>query len=202
MLDKSVGGHPIVEATQQFADHSDDKLVESYLLGQAGAFDALYARYKGPIYRFFLRQLPTAQANDAFQETWTKLISNLSGYQPRGLFSAYIFRLAHNVVFDHHRRVMRDGGHTKAIPDSEVMLQAPAPDAPVDEQVSQSQLQQLLDAEIRKLPINQRTVWLIKQETNLSLADIATLTGSSVEGVKSRLRYATDKLKAGLKRYV
>ena len=54
---------------------------------------------------------------------------------------------------------------------------------------------------IARLPHHQREVWILKQETNLSTRDIAKITHASEEGVKSRLRYATDKLKAGMAGY-
>ena len=72
----------------------------------------------------------------------------------------------------------------------------------VAEQVSRAELRTLLYEQIAALPVNQRTVWLIKQETQLNHSEIAELTGTSLEGVKSRLRYANEKLKAGMQRYV
>ena len=181
-------------------DLSDDLLVLNYQRGDSASFEKLYNRHKGAIYRFFLRQLPPAQANDGFQETWTKLITNIDKFEPRGAFQAYLFKLAHNVLMDHHRQSMRASARRaegEIEPDDIV-----AEGSDVTEQVSAAELRQLLHAEIALLPINQRTVWLIKQETRLNHTEIAELTGTSLEGVKSRLRYANEKLKAGMQRYV
>jgi len=177
-------------------DDSDDALVLRYRQGDSGAFELLYERHKGPIYRFFLRQLAPAQANDGFQETWTKLISNVDKFEPRGAFQAYLFKLAHNVLMDYHRLAMRSGISDNA--PSDIVEE----ESDVAGKVSDMQLRTLLHAEIARLPLNQRTVWLIKQETQMNLSEIAELTGATLEGVKSRLRYANEKLKAGMQRYV
>jgi RNA polymerase sigma factor (sigma-70 family) len=66
----------------------------------------------------------------------------------------------------------------------------------------QTQLAERLFGEIRKLPIAQRSVWILKQESGLGLKEIADLTNSTVEGVKSRLRYANEKLRTGMQKYV
>jgi RNA polymerase sigma factor (sigma-70 family) len=178
---------------------SDDDLLLRYQRGDAASFEQLYARHKGPVYRFFLRQLPPAQANDGFQETWTKLISNLDKFEARGVFQAYLFKLAHNVLMDHHRKSMRPINQTTNAVETED-IEAEGSD--VAEQVSRAELRTLLYEQIAALPVNQRTVWLIKQETQLNHSEIAELTGTSLEGVKSRLRYANEKLKAGMQRYV
>jgi RNA polymerase sigma-70 factor (ECF subfamily) len=175
---------------------SDDTLVLAYLRGNAAAFDTLYERYKGPIYRFLQRQLDESRAHDAFQDTWTKLISTLPNYKRSGKFGAYLFRIAHNVLMDEYRK----NKHFVAAddPETESIDQA----ADVERQVDEQLFRRKLYDEIARLPINQRTVWLIKQESQFSLKEIANLTGSSVEGVKSRLRYANEKLKKGMRRYV
>lgn len=160
------------------------------------SFETLYQRHRGPIYRFLLRQLPDAQANDAFQEVWTKLVANIHNYAPQGKFQAYVFTLAHNALMDHHRQRMRDG----IAPDQIDELADQHPE--FSEQIDQQRLQHQLRHELKKLPINQRTVWIMRQETQLSLAEIARVTQTSLEGVKSRLRYANDKLQAGMRRYV
>ncbi len=175
---------------------SDDQLMARYVAGDMSAFETLYARHKGALYRFFLRQLPQAQAQDSYQETWSKLIASAGKYQAKGLFQAYLFKLAHNVLTDQHRKNMR---HQSVEVDPDTLLD---PTPGLTEQISRDEIRQSLHNEIAKLPVNQRTVWLIKQETPLSLADIATLTNTTLEGVKSRLRYANEKLKAGMQRYV
>ena len=100
---------------------------------------------------------------------------------------------------DYHKKHMRNSEYT----DSQQALDViPAKDRDSAEHLIQDEMRTALYAEIRKLPINQRSVWILKQETNLSIKQIAELTSTSLEGAKSRLRYARETLKAGMQRYV
>ena len=177
-------------------EESDDALVLHYLDGDAMAFESLYRRYRGPLFRFFRRQVSEPVANDAFQDTWSKLISSLTAYEPRDAFAGYLFTIAHHVLTDINRREMRNpSGSAEAL---EVLESAQHTEAMVERE----ELQQRLMQEVHKLPHAQRSVWLLKQESGLSLTEIAEATSSTLEGVKSRLRYANRKLLAGMQRHV
>ena len=68
------------------------------------AFAALYERYLGPVYRYCYVRLGSREAaQDATSDVFLKAFAGLSGYRG-GVFAAWIFRIAHNVVTDRHRR--------------------------------------------------------------------------------------------------
>ena len=72
--------------------------MSAYAEGDASAFDVLYERHKGPLYRYFARQLSESEANDCFQALWEKLIGNRDRYRADvvpGLRSAGARRTAH-----------------------------------------------------------------------------------------------------------
>src|SRR5688572_8455172 len=76
-----------------------------YRDGDARAFEALYARHKGPLYRYFLRLArPAAVAEELFQDAWTNLIRARANYEVRAKFTTWLYRLAHNRLVDHYRR--------------------------------------------------------------------------------------------------
>lgn len=177
---------------------SDDQLLSRYLLNDQEAFARLYERHKGPVYRFFLRQLPEDAAHDAFQETWAKVIANAHKYKAEGKFRSYLFTLAYNVLHDWQRKQMR----TSALVTEQIETEELEADTDVATTAEQAQLVALLNTEVAKLPITQRAVWLLKQESGLSLGEIAQLTNTTLEGVKSRIRYANAKLKSGMQKYV
>ena len=185
------GAHGASAATPQ-PSHTDDELLAAYLAGDAMAFETLYNRHKGPLYRYFVRQLNQSDAHDAFQNTWSKLLNAAARYKAEGKFQAYLFKLAHNEIMDHHRRQIR-------------IVDTQPPELTTESLESQTarvQLRERLGEEIAKLPLQQRATWVLQQETALSLKEIAELTQSTVEGVKSRLRYAKNALKAGMQKYV
>ena len=181
---------------QASAEATDEALMSAYAGGDAIAFDVLYERHKGALYRYYRRQLSDAEASDCFQALWEKLISNRDRYRPHGAFRSYLFTIAHNILMDHYRKQKRFAEDADTDPEALVS------DVPGPEGVHlRSQLRERLHALIRALPAHQREVWLLRQETDFSAADIARVTGTSEEGVKSRLRYARDKLKQGMARY-
>ncbi len=166
--------------------------MSAYLRGDAAAFERLYDRHKGALYRYFGRQLAEASAHDCYQETWLKLVRAKTAYTPIGSFKAYLYTLAHNVLMDQFRKQMRTPEAGADDPDNLT------DGSSVEATVNRSQLLEHLHRNLKSLPIHQREAWLLKQETGLTLKEIAALTKTSEEGVKSRLRYANTKLKAGM----
>ena len=84
---------------------SDETLMLAYCDGDAAAFEVLYQRYRGALYRYFLRQCRhPATAEELFQDVWMRLVRARKAYEPRARFSTYIFHMAHNHFIDHYRR--------------------------------------------------------------------------------------------------
>lgn len=87
------------------AGSSDEELMLCYRDGEAGAFVALYARHKGGLYRYLLRQCRNAAlAEELFQDVWMNLIRARAGYVVTAKFTTYLYRLAHNRLIDHYRK--------------------------------------------------------------------------------------------------
>ncbi len=182
----------------------DEELMKAYAAGSQRAFEILYARHKGVLYRYFLRQLGDERANDCFQNLWMRLIKARDRYEPSGAFHSYLFTLAHNVLMDEHRKSMRNPVYRAdelETLDNGSQVTEPAIDGSIDRTVDRDRLRNRLHQLLLTLPFAQREAWVLRQETELSTKEIAELTDTSEEGVKSRLRYATSKLKAGMARY-
>ncbi|TMG84796.1 MAG: RNA polymerase sigma factor [Betaproteobacteria bacterium] len=180
---------------------SDEDLMLAYATGDAAAFDALYARHKGGVYRYFLRQCRHAGAVDElFQDVWMNLIRARATYTASAKFTTYLYRLAHNRLIDYYRT---NGHVTLVSADDEsyedIVVSLPASSAlQPDRRAENRQLGERLKAAVAALPAPQREAFLLQHEGGLSLAEIAELTGAGVETVKSRLRYAVSKLKTDL----
>ncbi len=170
---------------------TDEKLMQQYAKGDAKAFDQLYARHRGPLYRYFNRQVNDAvTANDLYQGAWEKIIKARENYRPNAPFKAWMYTIAHNHLVDHYRRLQpEDPIETDILSDRQP--------GPVQGAIGEEQNEQL-KAGITALPAEQRNTLLLKLETGLKLEEIASLTGVSRETVKSRLRYAVNKLKRSL----
>jgi RNA polymerase sigma-70 factor (ECF subfamily) len=176
----------------------DEDLMHAYGAGDADAFDELYERHKGAVFRYFTRQLPAAEANDCFQNVWLKLINARERYQENAPFVNYLFTLAHNVLMDHFRSTRKL--IATAPEEFEAMADGDDPVGGIDA-VSRERLRERLMKLIAALPFHQREAWLLQQEAGMSHEAIANVTDATEEGVKSRLRYARQKLKTGLQAY-
>ena len=164
----------------------------AYARGEAAAFEALYKRHRGALYRFMLRSIKQrAVAEELFQEAWIRVIGSRSRYSPQARFTTWLYTIAHNLLVDHWRRK----GLTLVQLDEDAMLAAP--DNPARQAEARESLARLLQA-IEALPAAQREAFLLHEEAGLSVAEIAAVTGAGEEAAKSRLRYAMAKLKAAV----
>ena len=177
-------------------DDSDEALMLAYAAGDAAAFGQLYARHRGRLYRYLLRQLrDNALADEFFQDVWQKVVGARAGWRPDASFATWLYTIAHHRLGDHWRSLK----HRPAAPhDAEERLARVAdpetPERVLSEFERRRQLQLALDA----LPEEQREVLLLRLEQELTLEEIGRITGVGRETVKSRLRYAMDKLRAGV----
>jgi RNA polymerase sigma-70 factor (ECF subfamily) len=172
-------------------ERSDEELVMAWAQGSMAAFETLYARWRGPLYRYFLRLAgDPAQANDLYQGCWEKVIRARRRYRPRAPFRAWLFRVAHNHAMDGFRRAEPLAGLDEADP-------ASTQPGPADAAESAERAARLADA-LAGLPPEQREAVLLKLEGGLDLETIAEVTGVGRETAKSRLRYATARLKNAL----
>jgi RNA polymerase sigma-70 factor (ECF subfamily) len=182
------------------AESSDEELMLLYRDGDAGAFDALYARHKGGLYRYLLRQCrDPALAEELFQDVWMNLTRARASYTVQAKFTTYLYRLAHNRLIDHYRKhahavVASFDDEGDPLLESLVDDHAQPPDTAYDVKRQASELLKL----IGELPAPQREAFLLQQESGMSLEEVAAATGVSRETVKSRLRYATARLRQGM----
>jgi len=180
---------------------SDEDLMLAYAAGDAAAFDALYARHKGHVYRYLLRQCRQGVAVDElFQDVWMNLIRARGSYTPSAKFATYLYRIAHNRLIDHYRasgQVRLVSADDEAHEEAVAALPAARGLEP-EARAENRELEERLKGAVASLPPLQRDAFLLQQEAGLSLNEIAELTGVGVETVKSRLRYAVNKLRNDL----
>lgn len=189
---------PTMDATpfHDHADASDDALMRAWTGGDLAAFEVLYGRHRTRLHHFLLRQLrDPGLADEVFQDTWQRVVAAGADWTPDAAFATWLYRIARNRVADHWRARQ----HRPPPPGDaeERTLRVEDPDTPerrLDAYERHRDLQQALDA----LPGEQREVVLLRLEQELTLDEIGAITGVGRETVKSRLRYAMDKLRAAL----
>ncbi len=176
----------------------DDELMLRYRGGDAVAFEALYRRHRAPLYRFLLRQLgDAAAAEEIFQDVWMRVIDSRGRYQARARFGSWLYAIAHNRLMDTYRAAGR--ADFAGEEESERALEnLPADELPAHVWLDRKRAAERLFAALARLPEAQREAFLLQQEGELSVEEIAAATGVSRETAKSRLRYAVAKLRASL----
>ena len=179
-----------------FVEKTDEQLMMAYVEGDMRSFEALYERHRAPLYRYVLRQVGNHQAtaDEVFQEVWSSVITSRSQYKATAKFSTYLYSIAHNRTTDHFRRsavrlVDPIEYETDELPSNTI---DPANQLTADDCI------ELLQKLVAALPNDQRNVFVLRQESHHSIAEIAEITSSTNEATKSRLRYAVKKLRAPL----
>lgn len=179
----------------------DGELMLRYASGDLRAFEALYGRHRSALYRYLARHTRDPEvANDIFQEVWSRVISSRSRYEPRAKFSTFLYRIAHNCFIDHCRRASARQDRANVSNeefDLEKALPAPPADLP-DARAEHAQTLMRYRSALASLPSEQRDTFLLYEESGLTLEEIGSITGVSMETAKSRLRYALSKLRNAL----
>ena len=177
-------------------ERSDEALMLDYAAGEAEAFEPLYSRHRGPLFRFILRQVRVqATAEELFQDVWQRVITARDRYRPEAKFSTWLYQIASNRLTDHWRAASH---RPMASEDDMARLEREADDDTPDHALSVFEERRRLQVALEELPPDQREAVVLRLEQELSLEAIAEITGVGRETVKSRLRYAMDKLKSRL----
>jgi RNA polymerase sigma-70 factor (ECF subfamily) len=180
------------------SEASDEELMLRYGKGDAGAFEALYRRHRLPLYGFLLRQVGNKDtAEELFQDLWMRVVNSRGRYEVRAKFTSWVYAIAHNRLMDFYRANGRASFLSHEESES-VLEDLPAVEIAADLRLDRKRGMERLFAALTDLPGAQREAFLLQQEGELSIEEIAAATGVSRETAKSRLRYAVAKLRASL----
>lgn len=180
----------------------DETLMLRYAAGDAGAFDLLYQRHKARMFRFCVRMCgDRGRAEEVFQDAWLNLVQARDRYRVEARFVTFLYQIARNRMID----VLRRDGRIAFSLDDEAgepvaaALRADAssePDRVLERKTDVERIVAALDA----LPPAQREAFLLHEEGEMTLEEIGAVTGVGRETVKSRLRYALQRLRDALGR--
>jgi RNA polymerase sigma-70 factor (ECF subfamily) len=179
----------------------DAALMLRYRDGDMRAFEILYARHKGGVYRYLQRMCRSPEvANDLFQEVWSKVIGSRERYEVRAQFNTFLYRIAHNCAVDHFRRADKPHSQAQDVDELADSLSGAAHEQP-EARAAETQLRADFRRALDQLPPEQRDVFVLYEESGLTLEEIGRITGVAMETAKSRLRYALTKLRATLRQH-
>ncbi|HFE46218.1 MAG TPA: RNA polymerase sigma factor [Nannocystis exedens] len=186
---------------------SDESLMADFREGDAAAFEILMTRHRRGILNFLYRSVNNqSRAEELLQEVFLRVIRAKARYQQTARFSTWLYTIARNLCVDESRRAKfrrhlsldaprrgRDGGQRESMLDGTA-----ADDVRVDDQAMGPTIQNRLKQAIDRLPEDQREVFLMRQLSGLSFKQIGEAVGAPENTVKSRMRYALEKLRGDL----
>lgn len=172
---------------------TDDVLVTMYAKGNNQAFDILLDRYKNKLYSYIYFIVRNEElTEDIFQETFVKAIVTIQQgrYTADGKFSAWLTRIAHNLVIDFFRQERNENVVSNDETETDLFNNVNLSDDNIETQLVNEQVlrdvKRLMDA----LPDNQREVVYMRFYQDLSFKEIAEITGVSINTALGRMRYA------------
>lgn len=190
--------------SQQFDQQSSDEQLmstfsQTHDANSHRAFEFLYQRHKGPLFRFIKKSINHKQdAKEVFQELWFKIINGKQKYDPKQKFTTWAYTIARRLIIDQFRKTGRMAELTRVNNNSDIQivhnLKQP------ENEFEAKQIAKELNHAISLLPPNQQQVFIMKHESGLNIKEIAQITEQPFEQTKSQYRYAVQKIKSALER--
>lgn len=175
--------------------------------GDASAFETLVARHQRGIFNYVLRSVrDRGRSEEVLQEVFLRVVRAKDRYERSAKFTTWVYAIARNLCVDESRRARfrdhqsldakrpgRDGDQGATL-----LSRMPAPDVPTDAAAEAPKLRRRLADAVDALPDDQREVFLMRQMGGLSFRDIGETLGVPENTIKSRMRYALEKLRQQL----
>lgn len=207
---RTVSDGKSAKAGYDASEVTDELLMVRYQRGDRDAFSSLVRRHKARIYNFILRQIrDRAVAEEVAQEVFLRIVQKASDFKHEARFSTWMYTIARNLCIDHLRkqalrkhpsldesRGSEPGGRTLG-----ETIQDRHPRSSVERTAVAKEFHQTVLRAVEALPAEQKEVFLLREIGNLAFKDIAELTGTGENTVKSRMRYALERLQQALSEF-
>ena len=171
---------------------TDDQLVANYAKGSNEAFDVLLSRHQSRVFSYILHIVKNRDlADDIFQETFVKAIMTIKQgrYTENGKFSAWITRIAHNLIIDYYRQEKSENTVSADDDDVNFLNRKDLCDDNIEDKIV-DQIHRDVKRIVDALPDSQREVLVMRYYRNMSFKEIADATNVSINTALGRMRYA------------
>lgn len=192
-------------------DVTDEALMMRFQGGDRDAFASLVRRHKTAVYNFVLRQVrvPSA-AEDLVQDVFVKVVQSAADFKHEARFSTWTYAIARNVCIDHLRKMSlrRHPSLDQRAPSEDAdgptlgeRMADSRPGSSVERSAMGAEVGQMVARAVEALPPDQREVFLLREIGNVPFKEIAEIVGVPENTVKSRMRYALERLQQALADY-
>jgi RNA polymerase sigma-70 factor, ECF subfamily len=190
------------------AQPTDEDLMVAYQQGEVRAFEVLLTKHRKPIFNFILRFVGDKEtAEDVLQETFMRVIRGAETYKRQAKFTTWVYTIARNLCVDMSRRRKHRKHASLDAPigsddNAGTLLDVvPSADMSSERQTINKQLHAEMQRAIDGLQEDQREVFVLREFMDMPFKEIAEVVGVSENTIKSRMRYALEKLRLELDRY-
>ena len=194
--------------TTESRDVADEALLERFRTGEARAFEELMRRHRTGLYNFILRSVRQREtAEEILQDTWLRIVQGAGEFQRASKFSTWAYTVALNLCIDHARKAALrkhpslDQGARDSDDGPSLGETVKDTRAHPDRDAVGRELQVRLSDAIASLPADQKEVFLLREYSDLAFKEIAAIVGAPENTVKSRMRYALERLQEALAEY-
>jgi RNA polymerase sigma-70 factor (ECF subfamily) len=185
---------------------TDEALMAAYQKGDVAAFGELVARHEKRLWNFLRRFVrDKATAEDLLQEVFLRVVKSAVQWQPSAKVSTWLFTIARNLCTDQARRAefrqAESLDQAKAGEEGSGLRRidrVAANSGDAEKEAMGREIASLVDRAVGELPVEQREVFLMREVMDMSFAEIAAQVGASEPTVKSRMRYALQRLRSSL----
>jgi RNA polymerase sigma-70 factor (ECF subfamily) len=177
--------------------------------GDRAAFTLLVRKHQTPLYNFVLRHLrSTSLAEEVVQDAFVRVVHSAAEFKHEARFSTWLYTIARNLCIDQTRK-----NALRRHPSLDEPVRADGADGPtlgdhtadgganVERAAGATEIRERVLAAIETLPEEQREVFLMREISNLPFKEIAEIVGASENTVKSRMRYALERLQGALSEF-
>ena len=187
-------------------DLKDEALMERYRGGDVRAFEVLFDRHRRSVYSFILKYVSDqGRAEEILQETFLRVIKKQRTFKRRSKFSTWLYTIARNLCIDKLRRMKHRKARSLDQPlkrdekDGQKLYdKIPGKDRDAESSVLDCEIRQRVEEAVAQLPDDQKEVFLLREVSRLPFKEIAEVVGCPENTVKSRMRYALERLRKSL----
>ena len=188
---------------------TDEALMVRFQSGDRSAFALIVRRYQTSLFNFALRQLRSGPAaEEVVQDAFVRVVQKAADFKHEARFSTWLYTIARNLCIDHVRK-----GSLRRHPSLDEARRGENGEGPtlgeqtadergnVERAAVSVEIRERVMVAVSQLPDEQREVFLLREISNLPFKEIADIVGVPENTVKSRMRYALERLQSALSEF-
>jgi RNA polymerase sigma-70 factor (ECF subfamily) len=188
---------------------TDEALMTRFQGGDRHAFTLLVRRHQSPLFNFALRYLRSSPAaEEVVQETFVRVLHGAAGFMQASRFTSWLYAIARNLCIDLLRKQAQrrhpsldEPMHTEDEPGTTLGERSADGRTSVERAAVSTEIRERLLSAVAQLPEEQREVFLLREMSNLPFKEIAEVVGAPENTIKSRMRYALERLQEALSEF-